>query len=92
MAARNQVKTIVPRAHNTLDGYSEIKERRATQVFPHFWLTQSYKPHPSWLTMGLLGLVKVLLYDRTDRAPHISLSIQWLEMTVSSKDLNATLE
>ena len=23
-----------------------------------FWLTQSHKPHPSWLTTGLLGLVK----------------------------------
>ena len=54
---------MVPRAHSTLASHSEVKQRRATQVFPSFLLTQSHKPHPLQLTIGLLGLVKVLPYD-----------------------------
>ena len=33
MAAKGRVKTMVPRARSTLDGHSEVKQRRATQVF-----------------------------------------------------------
>ena len=34
MAARDRVKTMVPRARSTLDGPPEVKQRRAIQVFP----------------------------------------------------------
>ena len=33
MAARGRMKTMVPRARSTLDGQSEVKQRKATQVF-----------------------------------------------------------
>ena len=34
MAARDRVKTMVPRARSTLNGPPEVKQRRAIQVFP----------------------------------------------------------
>ena len=40
--------------------------RRATQVFPHFWLIQSHKPHPLHLQYDMLrdySVVKFLPYD-----------------------------
>ena len=33
MAARGRVKSMVPRARSTFDGHSEVKQKRATQVF-----------------------------------------------------------
>ena len=39
MAARGRVKTMVPRARSTLDGHSEVKQRRATQ-FSCFFRSQ----------------------------------------------------
>ena len=41
MAARDRVKTMVPRACSTLDGHPEVKQRRATQVFPALANTKS---------------------------------------------------
>ena len=34
MVARDRVKTMVPRARSTLDSHPEVKQRKATQVFP----------------------------------------------------------
>ena len=36
MVARDRVKTMVPRAHSTLDSRPEVKQRKATQVFPAY--------------------------------------------------------
>ena len=63
MAARDQVKTLVPTARSTLDGHPEVKQR-ATMVFAASgYIRQSHKPHPFQLTTGLLGLVKFLPYN-----------------------------
>ena len=53
MAARDQVKTMVPEAHSTLDGHPKKQQRKATQFFSCFWLTRSHKPHTSWLMTGV---------------------------------------
>ena len=40
MAARGQVKTMVPRARSTLEGHSEVKQTRATHGFSCFYTSQ----------------------------------------------------
>ena len=61
MAARDRVKTMVSRAHTTLDGHPEVKHEKSYTGRSHFWLTQSHKSHPSRLTR--LSIVKFLLYN-----------------------------
>ena len=54
--------TMVSRAHSTLDGHPEVKQRKAMQVFP----VSGYntKSQASRLTTGLLlGLEECLLYN-----------------------------
>ena len=62
LAARDQEKTMVPRAHNTLDGHPEVKHGKSYTDLSNLWLiiTQSHKPHPTQL-MRLV--VKPLPYD-----------------------------
>ena len=87
MAARDQVKAKVKRASSRFDGRPKVKQGNATQVFVCYWLTQGHKPQATsfmaydWTTRHS----RISPVCLTRRAPHISLSIQWLRITVSSR-------
>ena len=70
MATRDRVKTMVLRAHSTLDSHPEVKQRRATQFFP---ASGQHKVTSLQLMTGLV----VNFPHTTHRAPHISSCLYW---------------
>ena len=84
MAVKNRVKTMVPRACSTLEGRPEVKEKLHS-FFPLLADTKSQA-------------TPFVAYDWTTKPstispirhvePHISLSIQWLQVMVSSRRMD----
>ena len=64
MAARDRVKTMVPRARSTLDGHPKVKQRRATQVSPLLANTKAQATSfvaYDWTVLARIS--KISLYD-----------------------------
>ena len=81
MTARDGVKTMVPRARSTLDGHPEVKQRRATQIF--LLLSNSKSQATSFAAYDWITRPSKNFSHTTQTALHISLSVQWLQVTVS---------